>query len=91
MGVSGGGQQGAGRPTGSFSGLTEAELRAWVEASCQAQGVPVFVSDAATVRAVQVLLTEPGAGLPSAGAKREHGMAAPGFLSGATPDVPEPG
>jgi hypothetical protein len=37
--------------------LSDEELAAWVAASCQAQGVPVKVSEARTVEQVRVLLT----------------------------------
>lgn len=37
--------------------LSRDEIRAWLVASCEAQGVPVTVDDPATVRDVVVLLT----------------------------------
>jgi len=37
-------------------GLTLDQVRAWVEATCTAQGVPVLVSDPAVVSRVGVLL-----------------------------------
>jgi hypothetical protein len=40
----------------SLSHFTEAEIAAWVASSCQAQGVPVKVTDPAIIRQVGVLL-----------------------------------
>lgn len=46
-------------------------LRAWVEASCAAQGVPVAVTDAAVVAQLGVLLRgRDAAGAPPAGGDR---------------------
>lgn len=41
---------------GAMAGLSEADITAWVEASCAAQGVPVKVTDPDAVRRVGVLL-----------------------------------
>ena len=46
--------------------LTGDDLRAWVEASCSAQGVPVKVTDPMVVARVGVLLTGKGPGRPQA-------------------------
>lgn len=51
-----------------LSGRPLAEVAAWVEASCQAQGVPVHVTDAAVLRDVAVLF--------GAGARTGSGRAA---------------
>lgn len=40
-----------------MAGLTPEQIREWVVASCERQGVPVAVSDASTVHRVVVLLT----------------------------------
>lgn len=40
-----------------MAGLTPEQVHEWVVASCERQGVPVAVSDAATVHRVVVLLT----------------------------------
>ena len=50
-----------------MTGISDAEVWAWLQASCAAQGVPEVVSDPATVGTVAVLLTG-RAGGPSAGA-----------------------
>lgn len=55
-----------------MKGISDAEVWAWLQASCAAQGVPEVVSDPATVGAVAVLLTG-RAGRPpasAAGARR---------------------
>jgi hypothetical protein len=39
-----------------LSGRPLAEVAAWVQASCQAQGVPVHVTDTAVLRDVAALL-----------------------------------
>ena len=46
--------------------LTGDGLRAWVEASCSAQGVPVKVTDPMVVARVGVLLTGKGSAPPQA-------------------------
>lgn len=49
-------------------------VRAWVERTCAAQGVPVFVADAVIVGRVGSLL---GSGIPAvapAGASRDPGL-----------------
>ena len=43
--------------TGAPGRLSQQELRAWVEASCAQQGVPVKVTDPAVIASVSVLLT----------------------------------
>jgi hypothetical protein len=55
-----------------MKGLTDAEVWAWLQASCAAQGVPEVVSDPATVGAVALLLTGRAGGPPgsAAGARR---------------------
>jgi len=55
-----------------MKGLTDAEVWAWLRASCAAQGVPEVVSDPATVGTVAVLLTGRAGGPPgsAAGARR---------------------
>lgn len=53
-------------------GIDRAALRAWLEASCALQGIPVLVTDAGVVSQVRVLL----AGRDAAGA-RGAGPAAP--------------
>lgn len=44
-------------PLMGSSGVPEPVVRAWVEASCRAQGFPVAVTDAVTVATVVALLT----------------------------------
>jgi hypothetical protein len=52
-------------------GIDRAALRAWVEASCAAQGVPVVVTDAGLVAQVGTLLRgRDAAGQPPAGGDR---------------------
>src|SRR4051812_31876099 len=53
--------------------LTRDELRAWVSASCAAQGVPVFVTDPAVLARVGSLL----GGRPGAPARRASAEEAP--------------
>lgn len=48
--------------------LDPAVVRAWVEASCAAQGVPVKVTDLAVVRTVEALLSGPQRGVSRAAA-----------------------
>lgn len=50
--------------------LTPEQIRTWTVASCEAQGVPLAVSDPRTLRRVMVLLT----GRPPQ--RAEHGAAA---------------
>jgi hypothetical protein len=56
----------------AMKGVSDAEVWAWLHASCAAQGVPEVVSDPATVGAVAVLLTGRAGGPPgsAAGARR---------------------
>jgi hypothetical protein len=49
--------------------LSDADLEAWVTASCDAQGVPVQITDAYVLAKVATLLTG-GASRPSAGKRR---------------------
>lgn len=55
-------------------------LRAWVEATCAAQGVPVLVSDAAVIAQVGVLLTggRPRGEPPAGGVARRAPSQSPG-------------
>lgn len=53
---------GASGRVGVMGRLSDAELAAWVSASCRAQGVPVKVTDSAVVRDVCVLLGSAGPG-----------------------------
>lgn len=48
-------------------------LRAWVEASCAAQGVGVFVTDAGVVARVGSLFGGGALAQPPAGGERERG------------------
>lgn len=50
-------------------------VRAWLEASCKAQGVPVLVADAGVIARVGVLLTR---GVPRRGPRQGSGRGAPG-------------
>jgi hypothetical protein len=59
-----------------MSGISDAEVREWLRASCVAQGVANVVTDPATLAAVAMLLTGQG-GRPTAGAKGAR-RAAPG-------------
>lgn len=54
---------GAAGGVGVMAGLTPEEIRAWVEASCTEQGVPVAVSDPSTLDRVVVLLAGGAAAL----------------------------
>lgn len=67
--------------------LSEQQIAAWVTASCQAQGVPVRVSEARTVEQVRVLLTgQAGRTAPAL----QRGRSAPGGRS-QPPDRPYSG
>ena len=67
--------------------LSEQQVAAWVTTSCQAQGVPVKVSEARTVEQVRALLTgQAGRTAPA----RQRGRSAPAGLS-QPPDRPDPG
>lgn len=57
-----------------LSHFTEAEIAAWVTASCQAQGVPVKVTDPAIIRHVGVLL---GSAPERAGAQARSARTSP--------------
>ncbi len=52
--------------------VTPEGLRAWVVASCAAQGVPLHVTDPRVLEQVRVLLTG-GAGSPAQARQRERG------------------
>ena len=66
--------------------LSEQQVAAWVTASCQAQGVPVKVSEARTVEQVRVLLTgQAGRTAPA----RQRGRSAPAGRS-QPPERPDP-
>ena len=66
--------------------LTAEAVAAWVTASCQAQGVPVKVSEARTVEQVRVLLTgHAGRTAPA----RQRGRSAPAGRS-QPPERPDP-
>lgn len=53
-------------------------LRAWVEASCEAQGVPVAVTDAGVVASVGVLLSGwDDAGVPRSGTRSTQRLQPP--------------
>lgn len=56
-----------------MAGLTPEQVREWVVASCERQGVPVAVSDAATVHRVVVLLTGRAPQELPAGRRAENG------------------
>lgn len=58
-----------GLTTMEFSGIPECELRAWVEASCREQGVPVAIGDPATVAVVAALLARAVGQAPGDAAK----------------------
>ena len=67
--------------------LTAEAVAAWVTASCQAQGVPVKVSEARTVEQVRVLLTgQAGRTAPA----RQRGRSAPAGRS-QPPERRDPG
>ena len=55
---------------GSMMGIDQVTVRAWLEASCRAQGVPVGVTNPAVVALVGVLMREgvqrDGRGAPDA-------------------------
>ena len=66
--------------------FTDDEVRAWLVASCESQGVPVLVTDTGTLARVAVLLgVADGRGDPAAlaaGPRRRHPRAANGPRSG---------
>ena len=66
--------------------LTAEAVAAWVTASCQAQGVPVKVSEARTVEQVRVLLTGQAGRTAAA---RQRGRSAPAGRS-QPPERPDP-
>lgn len=57
--------------------LTDEEIRRWVAASCQDQGVPLTVTDPSTVRQVAVLLTGRAASQPAERARGRQGRLQP--------------
>jgi hypothetical protein len=61
-----------------------AEVTAWVQASCAAQGIPVKVTDVTVIRRVGVLLGALSGGFARAPAKREHASPPVRRISGAT-------
>ena len=67
--------------------LTSEAVAAWVIASCQAQGVPVKVSDARTVEQVRLLLSGQGGRTAPA---RQRGRTAPAGRSQPL-ERPDPG
>ena len=72
---------------GVMGRLSDEQLAAWVTASCQAQGVPVKVSEARTVEQVRALMTgQAGRTAPA----RQGGRSAPAGRS-QPPDRPDPG
>jgi len=69
---------------GPLSHLTPEQIAAWVTASCLAQGVPVKVTDPATVSTVRTLLGGPDGRTATA---RQRGRSAPaGPPTDATPE-----
>ena len=62
---------------GIMAGVTPEQIRAWVEASCAQQGVPVAVTDPATVERIVVLLGGTGREGPGRGAATRRGLQPP--------------
>lgn len=54
-----------------MSGLSDAEVCAWLQASCAAQGVPEVVTNPATLSSVAALVTGRAAGPPEGAVRRE--------------------
>lgn len=70
-----------------LSGVPPERLRAWVEASTRAQGLPVHVSDPATIQAVRALLA---GGEPGTSALARSAGAGPGGHPSEAPDRLDP-
>lgn len=64
------------RPAPRARSVSPEQVAAWLAASCQAQGVPVVVTDARVLGQVAALLT-PAAGGPAAARQRGKGRPAP--------------
>lgn len=58
------------------SGVPDALVRAWVEASCREQGVAAVIADPETIAAVVAVLTGRPPGGANAGRRRRAGRAA---------------
>jgi hypothetical protein len=73
-------------PTAREPVVSPEQVAAWLAASCQAQGVPVLVTDARVLGRVAALLT-PAAGGPASARQRGKGRPA---AASQPPDRPHP-